>query len=179
MLKGPINEKNTTTSIPNYIPTTVYMYNGYQILSGLSLVSLHPLGTPWWRVQAQVIILTKWVFFWRMNKKWWVSSTRSTPHLGGATQWDECRILVGMHIGWNLEQGQAWKNTNVFFYEELYDADGLYDPWHAFFLRCPDGGCKCGNYSRWVSIKNRHENSGSCYLFRRAQVPDGVKTQIK
>ena len=45
------------------------------------------------------------------------------------------------------------KNTIVFFYEELYDADGLYDPWHAFFLRCPDGGCKCGNYSRWVSIK--------------------------
>ena len=46
LLEGPINEKNTTTSIPNHIPTTVYMYNGYQILSGLSLVSLHPLGTP-------------------------------------------------------------------------------------------------------------------------------------
>ena len=155
------------------------MYNGYQILSGLSLVSLHPLGTPWRRVQAQVIIWTKWVFFCRMNKKWWVSSTRSTPHLGGSHP-----VRRVQDPGWNayrmkLGTRPSVKNTNVFFYKELYDADGLYDPWHAFFLRCPDGGCKCGNYSRWVSIKNRHENSGSCYLFRRAQVPDGVKTQIK
>ena len=115
MLKGPINEKNTTTSIPNYIPTTVYMYNGYQVLSGLSPVSLHPLGTPWWRVQAQVIIWTKWVFFCRMNKKWWVLSTRSTPHFGGS---HPARRVQGP--GWNAYRMKfgtrpSVKNTNVFF----------------------------------------------------------------
>ena len=95
---------------------------------------------------------------------------RLISELGGcfSVEWtksDEFRQLDLLHIwgeppsetsaGAWLEciTDEIWNKANVFFYEELYDADGLYDPWHAFFLRCPDGGCKCGNYSRWVSIK--------------------------